>query len=161
MRKPVLAMPQTIDQEKGHPLRSMSFLRESLSILLIAVIPALATALWHPKKPEWNPSQLQEGEITLVMTKKLDHPILWVDARSPLEFEKGHIPNALRLNEQDWNQLITPFLEKWTPNQHVVVYCSTACKSSYHIASRLREMGISPTFTLKGGWEEWKKDHSF
>lgn len=136
----------------------MRFPRESLSILLIALVPALATALWHPQKPDWDQSKLEEGEIRISMAKKLGDHVLWVDARSPQEFEREHIPGALRLNEQDWDPLITPFLEKWTPTQYVIVYCGADCKSSHQVAFRLRHMGISPVFVLKGGWEEWKKN---
>ncbi|MBI4025525.1 MAG: rhodanese-like domain-containing protein [Verrucomicrobia bacterium] len=86
--------------------------------------------------------------------------VLWVDARSAKEFEQGHIPGAMRLNEDAWEELLAPFLEAWSAPRPVVVYCGDQpCEASRHVAGRLRDAGIKPVYVLKGGWDAWQKTH--
>ena len=49
------------------------------------------------------------------------------------------------------------FLQKWTPEKKVVVYCSSqSCNLASDVARRLREQKLpSEIRVLKGGWEEW------
>ena len=83
---------------------------------------------------------------------------LWVDARSRAEFERGHIPGAVLLNEQEWEGTLDAFLDAWRRDLKVVVYCSSAsCDASHEVASRLKnEAQIANVFVLKGGWETWQ-----
>ena len=83
--------------------------------------------------------------------------LLWVDARSTEEYGAEHVPGALLLNLENWDQLFPKFLDQWTPGEKVVVYCGVAtCELSREVAERLRKNGISAVFVLKGGWEAWK-----
>ena len=82
---------------------------------------------------------------------------MWVDARSADDYEAEHVPGALLLNLESWDELFPKFLDQWTPEKKVVVYCSAAtCELSREVAERLRTNGISSVFVLKGGWEAWK-----
>jgi rhodanese-related sulfurtransferase len=86
-----------------------------------------------------------------------DRNVLWLDARSADEYEAGHVPGAILLNLESWDQLFPQFLDRWSPEKRVVVYCSVAtCELSHEVAERLRKNGISSVFVLKGGWEAWK-----
>ena len=84
--------------------------------------------------------------------------VLWVDARSSVDFSGDHIPGAVRLTEDDWNELLPELLKSWEPNCAVVVYCnSRKCHTSEEVAKRLREeVGLKPVYVLRGGWEAWK-----
>ena len=86
---------------------------------------------------------------------------IWVDARPDEEFARDHVPGALSLNEDRWNELIGPFLATWTPDKKVIVYCSSqSCNASREVARRLRNQTQPPiqnVFVLEGGWEEWLK----
>ena len=82
---------------------------------------------------------------------------LWVDARSAKEYDAEHLPGAILLNLEDWDNLFPSFLEQWQPDEKIMVYCSsTACQLSHEVAQRLNQSGISSVFVLKGGWEAWK-----
>jgi 3-mercaptopyruvate sulfurtransferase SseA len=63
------------------------------------------------------------------------------------------------LNEDGWNELLPQFLEQWSPEKRVVVYCSAqSCNAAVEVARRLREeAGLNNIFVLQGGWEEWVK----
>jgi rhodanese-related sulfurtransferase len=130
---------------------------QALLILLAALVPASLTAAFHPSRPRWSQETLEPGEVMLPTVLTWGGPVLWVDARSAEEYGAEHVPGALLLNLENWDQLFPKFLDQWAPGENVVVYCSAAtCELSRDVAERLRKSGISAVFVLKGGWEGWK-----
>jgi rhodanese-related sulfurtransferase len=90
---------------------------------------------------------------------RLGDNAIWVDARPDDEFARDHVPGALSLNEDRWNELLPQFLAAWSPEKRIVVYCSSqGCNASREVARRLRdEPQLKNVFVLQGGWEEWLK----
>lgn len=86
--------------------------------------------------------------------------VIWVDARPSDEFGQSHIPGAISLNEDAWNELLPEFLGQWSPDKRVIVYCSAkSCNAAGEVARRLREeAGLQDVFVLDGGWEAWLKN---
>jgi rhodanese-related sulfurtransferase len=84
---------------------------------------------------------------------------IWIDARPEADFEREHVPDAVLLNEDRWNELLPHFLVVWSSEKKIVVYCSSqGCNASREIAHRLRtEAQLKNVFVLEGGWEEWLK----
>ena len=84
---------------------------------------------------------------------------IWVDARPEADFDRDHVPGAILLNEDRWNELLSQFLQQhWSPEKKIVVYCSAeSCNVAGDVARRLREEAKLPNEirVLKGGWEEW------
>lgn len=76
-----------------------------------------------------------------------------VDVRTPEEFSKGHITNALNI---DWNgntfDKQTTTLDKSKP---VFVYCLSGGRSS-SAASKLRADGFKEVYELDGGIMKWR-----
>jgi rhodanese-related sulfurtransferase len=135
----------------------MRSLRQALLILLAALIPAGLTAAFHPRRPAWSEDTLQPGEVKLQTVLAWGSDVLWIDARSLKDYEAEHVPGAILLNLEDWEQLFPRFLDRWRPEEKIVVYCSsTSCELSHEVAERLKTNGISPVYVLKGGWEAWK-----
>jgi rhodanese-related sulfurtransferase len=125
--------------------------------MLIALIPAGVAALVHPRRPEWSREVLAPGEERLKTVLAWGSAVLWVDARSQRDYETEHIPGALSLNLEEWDTLFPRFLDQWSPERKVVVYCSSlSCALSHEVADRLTQSGVSPVYVLKGGWEAWK-----
>ena len=138
------------------------FFRNLILILSLPVIPAFLTALVHEKAPVWSPEdQLLEGEISLASISRWEIEPLWVDARSSEDFSLDHIPNAILLNEDEWDMLLPQFLTVWQPGRETVVYCSSLkCNASSAVAARLKEeLGLESVYVLKGGWEAWLKSN--
>jgi rhodanese-related sulfurtransferase len=131
--------------------------RQALAIVLLAVLPALASAFFHPKRPAWSRETLAKDEVTVAMAQGMEG-VVWVDARPAKAFAVEHIPGAFSLNEDGWNHLLLPFAMQFQPEQTIVVYCdSLECNASHQVAARLRkELGAQKVFVLKGGWESWK-----
>jgi rhodanese-related sulfurtransferase len=131
--------------------------RQAGLILLAALSPASLTAAFHPQRPPWSQETLAPGEESLSTVLTWGDSTLWVDARSAEEYESDHVPGAISLNLENWDQLFPKFLDHWVPEKKVVVYCSAAtCELSREVAERLRKGGVSSVFVLKGGWEAWK-----
>jgi rhodanese-related sulfurtransferase len=97
--------------------------------------------------------------VSFAETLQWTHPVVWVDARQRRVFELEHIPNAVLLNEQEWVNLLPAFVEKWSPDRPVVVYCDSGdCDASQSVAARLKnEIGVEEAFVLAGGWRAWKE----
>jgi rhodanese-related sulfurtransferase len=138
-------------------LRDGRAIRQALLILVSAVIPAGLTAAFHPQRPAWSQEKLAPGEERLPTVLAWGESVLWVDARPAEEYRADHVPGAISLNLESWDELLPNFLDQWSPDKKVVVYCSAAtCELSHEVAERLRKSGISSVFVLKGGWEAWK-----
>jgi rhodanese-related sulfurtransferase len=127
-------------------------LRQIIAILALPLLPAVATGLWHPRKPSW-----QSDEVTLAAATAWGSDLLWVDARPDADYAKGHIPGAIQLNEDRWDDLMDGVLDHFNTSRKIVVYCSSlSCQTSHDVARRLREEAqISNVFVLRGGWEAW------
>jgi rhodanese-related sulfurtransferase len=130
--------------------------RHASVILFAALIPAVLTAAFHPRRPALSEEAVLPGEERLETVLGWGKTVLWVDARSPREYDADHVPGAILLNLEDWDTLFPSFLEHWQPDEKVVVYCSsTACQLSHEVAQRLKQTGIPQVFVLKGGWDAW------
>ncbi|HKB56677.1 MAG TPA: rhodanese-like domain-containing protein [Lacunisphaera sp.] len=140
---------------------SRQSLRDCALLLLIAAAPALLTFWLHPKRPVWSWTKPAVEQVDLAEITRWKTPVLWVDAREVSAFAKQHIPDAIPLNETEWNRLLPGFLEAWQPASKIVVYCNTReCDASQAVALRLkREMNLSNVFVLRGGWAAWQQAH--
>lgn len=137
-----------------------------LMLVGLCVLPALATALWHSRSPfkavamaeAAVPITLADDEVTLAGAQELEGALLWVDARPAAYYDESHIPGAVRLSVDDWEDAVFEVLERVPVDGWVVVYCgSWQCGASREVADRLREeMGLERVKVLHGGWESWK-----
>jgi rhodanese-related sulfurtransferase len=127
---------------------------QALVLVLLALVPAIAAALFHPKRPAW-----QSDEVPLALAQSWKEKALWLDARPLGDFEHAHIPGALPLNEDAWRELLPAVLDAWNPDSKIVVYCSSlSCRTSHEVARRLREeVGLTQVYVLQGGWESWER----
>jgi rhodanese-related sulfurtransferase len=136
-----------------------ALLRQSVALLALALLPAAVQALYLRDKIPWQSRVAESDLVSVEVARSWGANALWVDARPTEEFERDHIPGAVLLNEDRWNELIPQFLEKqWSPEKKIVVYCSAAsCNLAEDVARRLRDEAKLPNEIriLKGGWEAW------
>lgn len=134
-------------------------LRQAVLLIGLAFLPAIGQALYFRGNPALQAKPRDAQEVKLAQAQAWGDAVLWVDARPQEEFEKGHVPGALLLNEDDWNGLLPAVLAAWKPAGKVVVYCSReSCNASHGVAERLRnEAGLKNVYVLPGGWEEWEE----
>lgn len=103
-----------------------------------------------------GPVTAEETQAWLAGGNKRD--VLWIDARPAAAFERGHVPGAVLLNEDEWSARLPDALGRWNAGTRVVVYCDGGdCHASERVAARLRDAGIAPVDVLRGGWPAWQQ----
>lgn len=134
-------------------------LRQVTLLIALAFLPAAGQALYFRNKISWDARVAESDMVTLDVARSWATNVIWVDARPDDEFARGHVPGAVSLNEDRWNELLPEFLQQqWSPEKKIVVYCSSqSCNLAGDVARRLREEARLPNEirVLKGGWEEW------
>lgn len=145
-------------------------------MLLIAAVPAFATAWWHPRSPFAEPPTsaganvgatgrdavvLGEFEVDIATALGWGGRALWIDARPDASYQAELIPGALHLNEGRWEDGLFEVLDRVTADTRVVVYCgSQQCGASHAVADRLREeTGLEHVYILHRGWDAWREAH--
>ena len=138
----------------------MNIFKQVMVLFLASFFLAGVNFFINPKRVPWDPSQLNEGEVNLASAMKIaaQSEVVWVDARGQADFELGHIPGALLLNEDDWDTLLFQFLDNWNGSSKIIVYCSSdGCQASHFVAARLRdELDFDDVWVLHDGWSAWK-----
>lgn len=118
-------------------------------------------ALYFRDRILWESRVAESDMVSVEVARSWGPDAIWIDARPEAEFEHDHVPDAILLNEDRWNELLPRFLqERWSPEKKIVVYCSAeSCNLAGDVARRLREEAKLPNQirVLKGGWEEWLK----
>jgi rhodanese-related sulfurtransferase len=136
-------------------------LRQSVLLLGLALLPAAGQALYFHDKVSWQSRIAESDLIGVDLARSWGAEAIWIDARPEKDFERDHVPGAISLNEDHWNELLPPFLqEQWSPEKRIVVYCSSeSCNLAGDVARRLREEAKLPNEirVLKDGWEGWLK----
>lgn len=138
----------------------MKMIGQALVILMLTLVAAAATQRWHPRAPAWYVAdeRLADDEVTLTLVReKWNGDVLWIDARPRTDYEAGHVPGAVLLNEQEADTLMFDLFEKLQDNtKPIVVYCSgEACQASRKIRQYLKErVGAQEIYVLRGGWKE-------
>lgn len=134
-------------------------LPQAALLLVLAFLPAIGQAIYFRGQVPWQ-SRLTSGEMVDVdLARSWGESAIWIDARPDNEFEAGHIPGAVLLNEDRWNDLLPQFLAQWSAEKKIVVYCSAAsCNLAEDVARRLRNELKLPNDirVLSGGWEKWQ-----
>jgi rhodanese-related sulfurtransferase len=137
----------------------VSAVRQALLLIALAFVPAIGEALYFRDKISWQSRDRDSEMVDVDRAQSWGANAMWVDARPDNEFERDHVPGAILLNEDRWNELLPQFLGQWSPEKRIIVYCSTqSCNASREVARRLRdEVGLKDVFVLKDGWEAWLK----
>jgi rhodanese-related sulfurtransferase len=135
-----------------------SWFGQALILLGLAFFPAIGQALYLRETVSWEQRAVAKDEVELPQTQAWGETVLWVDARPDAQFQAAHIPKAIQLNEDRWDELLPQLLAVWSPDKRVVVYCSSeSCAASHEVAEKLRKnAGLTNVYVLHGGWETWK-----
>lgn len=127
-------------------------------LVMLSVGAAVGTHFLHPAAPSWYVQNQPEAEDEVTMERVQTEwrgEVLWLDARPTEQYAKAHLPGALPLNEQGFDDQLFALLEVLQDNQKpVVVYCGgERCEASRKIKQRLVEsLPLENVWVLKGGW---------
>lgn len=131
-------------------------------LLGLPLVPAVVAGWGHPRRPDWAALRAAgSAERVLVSPAEVaaSYPeALWLDARPAAEYAAGHVPGALRLTYESWEDDFAALAGAWDGRRVIVVYCGSAsCQTSEGVARRLRaDLGFAAVYALEGGWEAWR-----
>ena len=133
--------------------------RSWLGILTLATLLAAGALVLDPRTRALFTDKLAPDEMTLTDARVHRGPLLWIDARHGSAYATEHIPEALPLDLDNWDEQIVGVIARWQPGMRVIVYCDdSACSSSRQVAERLRSnYQFDDVWLLRGGWSAWKK----
>lgn len=133
--------------------------RKSGLLLLIALVPALLCAGFHPRRPSWHAFPKSIPEITFEEINHSRLTVLFIDARPLRSNDEPGIPGGLPLVEARWDEQLPAIIDAWTPETRLVVYCDTDHRSAgERIAIRLRrELALPGIYFLKGETNIWNQ----
>ena len=128
-------------------------MRKILAILLLLAV-TLAGAGCNgdgadDRKEQAKYRRITADEAQVLMEREQDYLIL--DVRSPEEFAKGHIPNAINIPMDSIGE--SPPQELPDRNQMIFVYCVKGIRSM-NVANRLAHMGYKNIIEM-GGIQDW------
>lgn len=111
-------------------------------------------------RPAAAPAEEGGDPWTVGLTKAKElhaQGVLFIDSRSPEEYEAGHIEGAVLLYythaDEEWEKVLRGHEDLDEP---VVVYCSgEGCNSSEIVADLLRKVGYAKVHLFHGGWPAW------
>ena len=133
-------------------------LRQSGLLMGLALLPAIGVSVLGIHRPPLNETE-SPGQILLADALQLRDKPLWLDVRPQEFYQAGHIPGALPLREDEWDDLLPAVLEAWNDDQPVILY--TGGPRSHDLAERAaqrlrRDTGWSRIGILKGGYDTWR-----
>jgi len=139
-----------------------------LNILIILSVTAAlsgysAWVLWD-LKPRSKPVASEFVEAPDISLWRLDDvealwhepSTLFVDVRSSIDFDFGHISGAVSLPYEEFDQRFAGLRPRLERADTIVVYCKNRdCGKSLWAAIRLRRVGLKQTTIYPEGWNEW------
>lgn len=137
--------------------------RQAFLLIVLSLIGATATHFFHPRAPAWYlvEEKLADDEVSLaVIAEKWKNDVFWIDARVSSQFEAGHVPGAVSLNEQNFDQSLFDLMATLQDlKKPIIFYCdSQKCDASRKVKEHLLEsVPLENVFVLKGGWQAWQQ----
>jgi rhodanese-related sulfurtransferase len=141
---------------------------QTVYILVLAVVLALGV---NTIRPDGIPlvhatdSAVQldgaNGEISIKDAAMLfiSHRAVFLDARSQMEFEAGHIQGALSAPTEDFDYAFDEIAPKLKDAETIITYCDgERCPLSHELAEMLRARGFDNVYVLKNGWTLWQNE---
>jgi len=135
---------------------------------LAAACLGLAANLVHPHgipylkaKPPVKvelPANVKIEEIEVIQANDLWDlgEYLFVDSRSPVQYEEGHIAGAVNLPWEEFEKYYPQVKVTLHSKPGLVIYCAGEdCDLSHALARRLYQEGFRSVFVFFGGWHAW------
>lgn len=81
---------------------------------------------------------------------------VFLDARLPDAYRKGHIRGAVNLPVRDFEAGYPPLKSRLEKAKTVITYCPRHCVMSAVLARKLLGLGLGNVRVLDGGWDDWR-----
>lgn len=100
--------------------------------------------------------EIQDVETAKAMFD--ENGTLFVDARMPEQYEKGHIYGAISIPVRQFDACIEFLFEKYPTETAMITYCSgRECADSHELAQLLEDAGYTNVKVFIDGYPAWKE----
>ncbi len=84
---------------------------------------------------------------------------LFVDARSKMEYEQGHIPGAISIPVGEFDAQYEKYKSKIRAAKQIITYChGVGCQLSNKVAQKFwQDKGMRNVGSFFGGWPQWQQ----
>ena len=145
---------------------------EMLAWGCLAAVTGLGVNLIHPHKIPYAktppPPKVTPDPATTVKIQEIDvstakdlwdlGEYLFVDARTLVQYNHGHIARALDLPWDEYEKYYPQLKHSLESKPGLVIYCAgEECDLSHALARQLYQKGFRDMFVFFGGWEAWKQ----
>ena len=140
-----------------------------LGILILAVCLGTLAQFFGPSPIPWVEDHSQSpfakaraAGVDLVSLEQaqamvLAGRVLVLDARSPGDFDAGHLPGAVSFPNATRNESYYELAALLQPEQPLLVYCSSkTCDDALQLALFLREQGSQKIHLFADGFQVWR-----
>jgi rhodanese-related sulfurtransferase len=147
----------------------VAVIREAAWVMIVAVVlagvgywvrPAVRSALPDGASADGGSEESSPVSVIGLEEARRDFEkgtALFADARSQSAYRAGHIPGAINLDPEGFDDWSGDFFAKVSPDQRIITYCEgERCSLSLELAEKLTWMGYEKVFLLKNGWGKWK-----
>ena len=86
-----------------------SMARQAALLAAVALLPAAGEAIYFRTNISWRSAIAPSEMVTVDQARAWGDAAIWIDARPEDEFARDHVPGALSLNEDRWNELLPQF----------------------------------------------------
>lgn len=149
--------------------RAGAILVDGTILVMVAAVAAIAVNLGRSKPLAWSESwshrvEIQAAELGVQVADVdrawalIDEGTVFVfDARSEDHFAVGHLPLALPLPSETFDDLFIQYAGMLIPEQEILVYCSgVVCDDSLQVCRSLLDQGFTNLVLFAGGFEAWE-----
>jgi rhodanese-related sulfurtransferase len=134
---------------------------QAVAVLILACVAGLAANALRSDGLQLRPGPDQgDGFVPLGQAEELHRSgaALFLDARSQVEFEEGHIAGALNLPPEEFGFYYELLAGRIAGAGVVITYCDGEhCLLSQDLARLLRGKGQQQIRILKNGWSLWQE----
>jgi len=131
-------------------------MRKFLKLLLLVFALTVLFPACEPKS-KFNETTESKSDITLISPKDLKSfpaDAQLIDVRTPGEYNRSHLKNAVNINIYNTNFLTE--IGKLDKNREVYLYCQVGNRSRY-AAKILSQQGFTKVYDMEGGISNWQK----
>ena len=144
--------------------------RQMVFILLISAALGTAVNLIRPDSipfvDSWSMADklvAEDGDTLAIpfedaATLFAENAAVFLDARTPAEYDQGHIQGAVNLPWHDVDIYFETVIMTLDPEAAFITYCDgDACLLSHDLAMLLNDLGFTRVKVLVNGWTLWKE----
>jgi rhodanese-related sulfurtransferase len=156
----------------------METIKEISILVSVSIIAAFAVNYFSPAGidmvGQWDTSRgvitanekndivlndLEIGDVNLAKKLYDSQKFIFIDARSRDDYDEAHIKGAISFPVGQFDEKIEVFLEQYSPEKAIIIYCSgRTCEDSHKLAQLLLAFGYTQINVFIDGYPGWKAE---